>query len=186
MENKKIVKITNKNFFLRQHVATRTELLYEDLRQHLCEVSEQINQDAVLYTPQQRSQAQKAVARMNIGAVSVEEVLQIIVEQFPELAELLGLEYTENKQNDLTHDGTGTKYPTVDAVNNKFKDIETITHYFSFEKTVEVFHGLGVYVDVFVILGTEKVLANVEYTPDMNAIRILFSKEETGIVVIKP
>ncbi len=31
---------------------------------------------------------------------------------------ILGKENIENKQNDLTPDGTGTKYPTVDAVNN--------------------------------------------------------------------
>lgn len=33
-------------------------------------------------------------------------------------------ELVENKQNDLTHDGTGTKYPTVDAVNEKIQELE--------------------------------------------------------------
>lgn len=34
------------------------------------------------------------------------------------------IELVENKQNNLNPDGTGTKYPTVDAVNQKFEDIE--------------------------------------------------------------
>lgn len=34
------------------------------------------------------------------------------------------IELVENKQNNLTFDGTGEKYPTVDAVNEKFTEIE--------------------------------------------------------------
>ena len=33
------------------------------------------------------------------------------------------LELLENKQDDLTHDGTGTKYPTVDAINEALSQI---------------------------------------------------------------
>lgn len=33
------------------------------------------------------------------------------------------LELVDNKQDDLTYDGTGTKYPTVDAVNRGLQDI---------------------------------------------------------------
>ena len=36
------------------------------------------------------------------------------------------LERLANKQNSLVVDGTGTKYPTVDAVNTVLGDIETI------------------------------------------------------------
>lgn len=34
------------------------------------------------------------------------------------------IEFKKNKQNSLQHDGTGVKYPTVDAVNKKIKEIE--------------------------------------------------------------
>lgn len=33
------------------------------------------------------------------------------------------IEFKENKQNNLNPDGTGTKYPTVDAVNEKFEEV---------------------------------------------------------------
>lgn len=34
------------------------------------------------------------------------------------------IEFKSNKQNNLDVDGTGAKYPTIDAVNEKFSDIE--------------------------------------------------------------
>lgn len=64
------------------------------------------------------------------------------------------IELVENKQNNLNPDGTGTKYPTVDAVNQKFEDIEDqISNVsgdknFVYEQTTpskiwEYEHGLG-------------------------------------------
>lgn len=64
------------------------------------------------------------------------------------------IELIENKQDNLNLDGTGTKYPTVDAVNQKFEDIEDqISNVsgdknFVYEQTTpskvwEYEHGLG-------------------------------------------
>ena len=64
------------------------------------------------------------------------------------------IELVENKQNDLTPDGTGTKYPTVDAVNEKVQELEdSIANAagdknFVYEQTTpskiwEYEHGLG-------------------------------------------
>lgn len=63
-------------------------------------------------------------------------------------------ELTLNKQNNLNPDGTGTKYPTVDAVNNKFQELEEEISSVSGDKTYvheqitpskiwEYEHGLG-------------------------------------------
>ena len=64
------------------------------------------------------------------------------------------LELLENKQDNLTPDGTGTKYPTVDAVNDKFQELEEEISNVSGDKTYvheqvtpskvwEYEHGLG-------------------------------------------
>lgn len=64
------------------------------------------------------------------------------------------LELVDNKQNDLTPDGTGTKYPTVDAVNSKIQELEENINNVSGDKTFvyeqttpskiwEYEHGLG-------------------------------------------
>ena len=64
------------------------------------------------------------------------------------------IELVENKQNNLNPDGTGTKYPTVDAVNEKVQELEdSIANAagdknFVYEQTTpskiwEYEHGLG-------------------------------------------
>lgn len=64
------------------------------------------------------------------------------------------IELVENKQNNLNPDGTGTKYPTVDAVNEKIQELEdSIANAagdknFVYEQTTpskiwEYEHGLG-------------------------------------------
>lgn len=85
---------------------------------------EPLPEDVVLYTPQQKEEYQKAIARLNIGAVSNQDVIDLINDHIPDLLDVLGVEFTVNKQDDLTPDGTGTKYPTVDAVNTKFQELE--------------------------------------------------------------
>jgi hypothetical protein len=40
--------------------------------------------------------------------------------------DISGKEDVANKQNDLTVDGTGTKYATIDVVNESLGDIESI------------------------------------------------------------
>lgn len=82
------------------------------------------SENTVLYIPQDKSESERRIARENIKAVSREEMIQYIIENSTYLAEQLGYEVIINKQNDLNPDGTGTKYPTVDAVNQKFEDIE--------------------------------------------------------------
>lgn len=63
-------------------------------------------------------------------------------------------ELTKNKQSNLSSDGTGTKYPTVDAVNTKFQELEEDISNISGDKTYvheqvtaskvwEYEHGLG-------------------------------------------
>lgn len=84
----------------------------------------ELPEDIVLYTPQEKEEYEKAIARLNIGAVSTDDVIQLLEEHLPDLLEILGVEFIINKQNNLNKDGTGTKYPTVDAVNQKFEDIE--------------------------------------------------------------
>lgn len=83
----------------------------------------ELPEDAVLYTPQEREEFEKEIARLNIGATSTSEVINIINNHVPELVELLGYESLVNKQNSLDNDGTGTKYPTVDAVNNALENL---------------------------------------------------------------
>ena len=82
------------------------------------------NENAVLYIPQAKSASERRVARENINAVSREEMIQYIIDNSTYLAEQLGYELISNKQNDLTPDGTGTKYPTVDAIINALSEIE--------------------------------------------------------------
>lgn len=56
-----------------------------------------------------------------------ENELEQLVEEI--LSNLDKYELHENKQNDLSTDGTGTKYPTVDAVNEAFLNISGDKHF---------------------------------------------------------
>lgn len=116
--------------------------------------SGELPEDVVLYTPQEREEFEKEIARINIGATSTSEVINIINNHVPELVELLGYESLVNKQNSLEVDGTGTKYPTVDAVNIKIQELEENINNVSGDKTYiyeqttpskiwEYEHGLG-------------------------------------------
>lgn len=154
------------------------------------------SENAVLYIPQDKSESERRVARENIRAVSREEMIQYIIDNSDYLAEQLGYEVIINKQNNLTVDGTGTKYPTVDAVNIEFNIINDridaieniivlpIYHYFANETIITINHNLGKYVNVIVLIGTEKVIADIEYTPDMNSIIVRFERLETGLIII--
>lgn len=116
------------------------------------------------------------------------------------------LEKISNKQDDLTEDGTGTKYPTVDAVNiaisdirqeiddvvNDIEDIDVILdelqpqeHHFSNSTTVNVVHGLGKYPRVTVLIGAEEVEANISHAPDKNSLVVSFSRPYSGIVIVQ-
>lgn len=73
--------------------------------------------DIVLYTPQQKEEFEKEIARLNIDAISTDDVKDLIERYLPEVLSLFGFEAQSNKQNNLNTDGSGEKYPTVDAVN---------------------------------------------------------------------
>lgn len=100
------------------------------------------------------------------------------------------LELVENKQNDLTPDGTGTKFPTVDAVNEALDEIrgqffEPIKHYFSNSIQETVIHDLGRYPNIIVLEGTEVIIPHtIEHTPDMNSVTVTFIPETTGLIII--
>lgn len=165
------------------------------------------SENAVLYIPQDKSESERRIARENIKAVSREEMIQYIIENSDYLAEQLGYEVIINKQNNLTPDGTGTKYPTVDAVNVKFQNIEEIIsniesevneiqeiiitqlqpQYFNFnnQTTVICDHGLQKIPKVTVMIGTEEVFADIEHTPDMNTVIVTFSNNRTGVIIIQ-
>lgn len=116
------------------------------------------------------------------------------------------IEKLANKQNNLDPDGTGTKYPTVDAVNiaisdirqkidevvNDIVDIDVILdelqpqdYHFSNSTTVNVVHGLGKYPRVTVLVGSEEVEADISHTPDKNSLTVSFSRPYTGIVIVQ-
>lgn len=101
------------------------------------------------------------------------------------------LELVENKQNNLNIDGTGTKYPTVDAVNEALDEIrgqffEPIKHYFSNSTEEIVEHNLGRYPSVVVLEGTQVIIPNsIEHTPDMNTVIVTFIPETTGVIIIE-
>lgn len=90
-----------------------------------------------------------------------------------------GLEIPK-RTSDLINDGANgiDKFATV-------KDIQGKTYQFSAMEIVPITHGFGRYVDVTVIIGTEKVLADVHYEDDLNTIIVKFKKPQTGIVLIK-
>lgn len=97
-------------------------------------------------------------------------------------------EFKVNKQNNLDLDGTGTKYPTVDAVNQALSEIEYgKVKYFNFNNVNEVVctHLLNKIPSVTVLIGTEEVIANIEHTPDMNECTIRFSQNYTGQIIIQ-
>lgn len=107
------------------------------------------------------------------------------------------IELIENKQDNLNPDGTGTKYPTVDAVNDKFYEVDLkieeisstflpIYVHFSGQTTVVVNHNLERYVVVSVLIGTEIALADVEQDTSMNTVTVRFSTPQTGIIIITP
>lgn len=107
-----------------------------------------------------------------------------------ELTETLSkYELIENKQNSLEVDGTGTKYPTVDAVNEAIgtiiSSIQPIEHYFSNSIQETVIHNLGRYPNIIVLEGTEVIIPNsIEHTPDMNSVTVTFNPETTGLIII--
>lgn len=108
-----------------------------------------------------------------------------------ELTETLSkYELIENKQNSLEVDGTGTKYPTVDAVNEALDEIrgqffEPIKHYFSNSTEEIVEHNLGRYPNIIVLEGTEVIIPHaIEHTPDMNSVTVTFIPETTGLIII--
>src|SRR5690606_35087105 len=116
------------------------------------------------------------------------------------------IEKLVNKQNNLAPDGTGTKYPTVDAVNiaisdirqeiddvvNDIEDIDVILdelqpqeHHFSNSATINVVHDLGKYPRVTVLIGAEEVEADISHSPDKNSLVVSFSRPYSGIIIVQ-
>lgn len=121
------------------------------------------------------------------------------------VVELIGTDVFElkvNKQNSLQEDGTGEKFPTVDAVKAKTDELtssvnnlntqvtqiinqtQTTYHHFSHKQEVKIQHNLLKYPRVDVMIGTDIVLADTEHSPDMNSVTVRFGSPQTGIVVI--
>ncbi|WP_413512214.1 hypothetical protein [Myroides odoratus] len=82
--------------------------------------------------------------------------------------------------SDLINDGENgvDKFATV-------KDVGGKTYQFSNLSEVVIPHNLGRYVDPTVIIGTEKVLADIHYEEDLNTIIVKFGRPQTGIVLIR-
>lgn len=84
------------------------------------------------------------------------------------------------RTSDLVNDGENG----VDKFVTK-KDVIGKTYQFSNMDMVPITHGLGRYVDVTVVIGTELALADVKYETDLNTIIVKFSKPQTGVVYLK-
>lgn len=152
-------------------------------------------EDIVLYTPQEKEEYEKAIARLNIGAISTEDVIQLLEEHLPDLLEILNVEFTTNKQNNLNEDGTGTKYPTVDAVNQKFEDIEDQISNVSGDKnftynqnspssTWEIYHPLNKKPSVAVTDSAGTVVEGQIIINDGVKVVITFNAPFTGIAIL--
>lgn len=151
--------------------------------------------DLVSYLPQAKEEFQKAIARINIGATSNDEVLNIIHDHVPEILELLGYEKFINKQNDLNPDGTGTKYPTVDAVNQAIDDIrddinnvtgdKNYIHNQNFpDSTWEIYHHLNKKPSVTVTDSAGTVVEGQIIINDGIKVVITFNAPFTGIAIL--
>lgn len=71
---------------------------------------------------------------------------------------------------------------------NKFitkKDTEARVFQFSNLKDVHIVHDEGRYVNVTVIIGTQKVLADIDYMEDLNSIIVSHGRPETGVILIE-
>lgn len=62
-----------------------------------------------------------------------ESEVEVIIQEIKDNLHIYELK--ENKQDNLSPDGTGTKYPTVDAVNDKFQELEEEISNVSGDKT---------------------------------------------------
>lgn len=99
------------------------------------------------------------------------------------VVELISDEITDSmpkRTSDLINDGE-------DGINRFIseKDLKGRTYQFSNIDIIHITHNLNRYVDVTVIIGTEKVLADVDYIEDLKSIIIRLSKPETGIILLK-
>lgn len=151
--------------------------------------------DMVSYLPQTKEEFEKAIARINIGATSSDEVLNIINDHVPEIIELLGYEKLINKQNDLNPDGTGTKYPTVDAVNEVIQQVRQEIGEVGGDKNFVydqptpssvwvIRHGLGKKVNVTIVDSANTVVIGQVTINDGNMVRIEFNASFTGQAIL--
>ena len=151
--------------------------------------------DMVSYLPQTKEEFEKAIARINIGATSSDEVLNIINDHVPEIIELLGYEKLINKQNDLNPDGTGTKYPTVDAVNEVIQQVRQEIGEAGGDKNFVydqptpssvwvIRHGLGKKVNVTIVDSANTVVIGQVTINDGNMVRIEFNASFTGQAIL--
>lgn len=84
------------------------------------------------------------------------------------------------KTSDLINDGENGVDKFITA-----SQVETKVFPFNNTDLVVCNHGYGRYVDAEVIIGVQKVLADIEYMTDLNTIVVKMTSLETGIVIVK-
>lgn len=104
-------------------------------------------------------------------------------------------ELIENKQDSLDFDGTGTKYPTVDAVNTKIQELEESINNVSGDKnfiyhqnfpsaTWEIIHNLNKKPSVTVTDSADTVVEGNIVINDGIKVVITFNAPFTGIAIL--
>ncbi len=94
---------------------------------------------------------------------------------------LAGAELTANKQNNLNIDGTGTKYPTVDAVNAGLLNVNTdAVDKISVKLGVAINKGEAVYISS--ATGTNMIVSKASNTTEATSSKTLGLLETTGVL----
>lgn len=112
------------------------------------------------------------------GYATESEVNSIIKEVVKEINNEIDKIPTHTSQ--LINDGENGLGKYLTSVDYQIKEYP-----FNNSKSVVIRHNLGRYVDVDVIIGLEKVIADIEYVQGHNTVVVKFSKEETGVIIIR-
>jgi len=97
----------------------------------------------------------------------------------PTIPSIAGLELQANKQNSLTTDGTGVKYPTVDAVNSAITNINTnAVDLITVKLALPINKGQAVYISS--ANGTNIIVSKASNTSESTSSKTLGLLETTG------
>lgn len=97
----------------------------------------------------------------------------------PTIPSIAGLELQANKQNSLTTDGTGVKYPTVDAVNSAITNINTnAVDLVTVKLALPINKGQAVYISS--ATGTNIIVSKASNTSESTSSKTLGLLETTG------